>query len=414
MGKLPEDWKLKKLGEVAKLETGGSAPQGERYFRNGRYPFIRVQHFNGTKEFVDKWDLITDEAVKDYRLKLFPAGTIVFPKSGASIHLEKRAKLPIPSYVVNHLCCVLSKSIDNNFLFYFLKHTRFSQSVDGSTLPYLNLKELAQKIISVPPLPEQRKIAAVLSLVQRAIEQQERLIQVTTELKKALMKKLFTEGLHGEPQKMTEIGPIPESWKVVALGEVCEFTKKPKNKQLTIPLPFIPMSLIPNDEILITSYELKKSISSGTYVEKGDLLLAKITPSFENGKQGILEIPFNEAFATTEVIPIKTSPNKSAILYIFYCLLRPEIRKELAGKMEGTTGRQRLSKNIIRALKIPLPNYIEQVEIGNIFKKIDELNIIRKQRRDLLQSLFRTLLHQLMTAQIRVNDIDLDFLKMEG
>ena len=69
----------------------------------------------------------------------------------------------------------------------------------------------------MPPLAEQRKIAAVLSLVQRAIEQQERLIALTKELKKAFMHKLFTEGLRGEPQKMTDIGPLPESWEVTEL-----------------------------------------------------------------------------------------------------------------------------------------------------------------------------------------------------
>ena len=77
--------------------------------------------------------------------------------------------------------------------------------------------------IPVPPLPEQRKIAAVLGLVQRAIEQQERLIALTTELKKALLHKLFTEGLPGEPQKQTEIGPVPESWEVVAWGILATF-----------------------------------------------------------------------------------------------------------------------------------------------------------------------------------------------
>jgi type I restriction enzyme S subunit len=56
--------------------------------------------------------------------------------------------------------------------------------------------------------------------VQRAIEAQERIIQTTTELKKALMHKLFTEGLRNEPQKQTEIGPVPESWEVVAHVDV--------------------------------------------------------------------------------------------------------------------------------------------------------------------------------------------------
>jgi type I restriction enzyme S subunit len=72
---------------------------------------------------------------------------------------------------------------------------------------------------SYPPIPEQKKIAHILSTVQRAIEAQERIIQTTTELKKALMHKLFTEGLRHEPQKQTEIGPLPETWVVVAFDK---------------------------------------------------------------------------------------------------------------------------------------------------------------------------------------------------
>ncbi|MBL8399545.1 restriction endonuclease subunit S [Accumulibacter sp.] len=72
-------------------------------------------------------------------------------------------------------------------------------------------------------LPEQKKIAHILSTVQRAIEAQERIIQTTTELKKALMHKLFTEGLRNKPQKQTEIGSVPVSWEVVPLSEVCHF-----------------------------------------------------------------------------------------------------------------------------------------------------------------------------------------------
>ena len=61
--------------------------------------------------------------------------------------------------------------------------------------------------VPIRTVPERRKIARSMGLVQRAIEQQKRLIALTAELKKALLHKLFTEGLRGEPQKQTEIGP---------------------------------------------------------------------------------------------------------------------------------------------------------------------------------------------------------------
>ena len=78
----------------------------------------------------------------------------------------------------------------------------------------------------------QKKITHILSTVQRAIEAQERIIQTTTELKKALMHKLFTEGLRNEPQRQTEIGPVTESWTQTTLGELCE---KPKGALQTGP-----------------------------------------------------------------------------------------------------------------------------------------------------------------------------------
>ena len=114
---------------------------------------------------------------------------------------------------------------DLDFIFYVLKGSlaeALSKVVSGSTMPYIRKGDLERFPIPLPPLPEQKKIAHILSTVQRAIEAQERIIQTTTELKKTLMHKLFTEGLRNEPQKQTEIGPVPESWEVAKTVEgVC-------------------------------------------------------------------------------------------------------------------------------------------------------------------------------------------------
>jgi type I restriction enzyme S subunit len=99
-------------------------------------------------------------------------------------------------------------------------------------------------------------------------------------------------------------------WQAVSLGEIFRFTKKPKDLRYAEfeQIPFIPMELLPVGRTSFDQFLLKgpDEISSGTYFEPGDILLAKITPSFENGKQGIIEkLPTPFGVATTEVIPIK-------------------------------------------------------------------------------------------------------------
>jgi type I restriction enzyme S subunit len=80
-------------------------------------------------------------------------------------------------------------------------------------------KYLKEKIIAFPEKTEQQKIAFVLSKIQQAIEQQDKIIETTRELKKSLMYKLFTEGLNGEEQKETESGLMPKSWDSISVQD---------------------------------------------------------------------------------------------------------------------------------------------------------------------------------------------------
>lgn len=321
---------------------------------------------------------------------------------------------------------VINDELYSKFVFYYLMYfydAGNTVEMQSQTTGIRNLDSNKYKSsVKIPqiPLPEQRKIAYVLRTVQKAIEQQDKLIRTTTELKKALMQKLFTEGLpmtgRGSTTrklKQTEIGPVPEDWEVTTIGEMYDFTSKPRELNIEFPVPFIPMDIVPLNEIYIEKYELRESLSSGTYVENGDFLLAKITPSFENGKQGIVKIDQPYSYATTEVIPIKDKANKSDKYYLFYYLLKDDVRKQLTDKMEGSTGRQRLSKSILAETHIPKPSLSEQKEIARIFLSIDEKISFHQKKKQTLSALFKTLLHELMTGQRRVHEIEFEALNAD-
>ena len=100
----------------------------------------------------------------------------------------------------------------------FVGHAKATTS--GVQHPRTSWSGLREFKLHVPPVPEQGKIVGVLGVVQRAIEQHERLLALTAELKKAFLHQIFTKGLRGDPQRQTEIGPLPESWEVVKMGSL--------------------------------------------------------------------------------------------------------------------------------------------------------------------------------------------------
>ena len=175
--------------------------------------------------------------------------------------------------------------------------------------------------------------------------------------------------------KETPIGKAPNDWKIVGLGEVSEVRPgKSKDSINAKEAAFIPMELIPEDSIY-TSFEMKElsKVSSCTYCETGDLLLAKITPSLENGKQVIVPetVPDGFALATTEVFPIICKNIDK--MFLFHLLKFQKYRRVLENSMRATTGRLRVPKDALLDMKVSLPQSLEeQRKIGQVLSTVDE------------------------------------------
>ena len=384
VGPIPKEWDIKKVGDMLSLEYGKGLPERERI--QGEYPVVGS---NGILGYHDR------ALVKGPGIVVGRKGTI-----GAVTWIEQDFWPIDTTYFVK----TKASNISLKWLFYELTYLNPARFYLADVVPGLKRELVYSSKIPRPPLPEQRRIAEILSTVDEAIQRVNEAITKTERLKRGLMQELLTKGIGHKEFKDTEIGRIPKDWEVVRLedDEVAEIRR---NKVISDvdKVAFIPMELVP-DIGLYAQYQIRnlKDVSSSTYCEAGDLLLAKITPSFENGKQGIVpsDVPNGFALATTEVYPISCKGINR--LFLFYILKFPKFRKILEFSMRGTTGRQRVPKEAVEKLRIPFPQISEQQKIAEILSTVDKKLELERKRKEKLERIKRGLMNDLLTGKVRV------------
>ncbi|MEP6635739.1 MAG: restriction endonuclease subunit S, partial [Acidobacteriota bacterium] len=301
------------------------------------------------------------------------------------------------------------------FVFFFLLYFHDSGQTDDlqrRTTGIRNLDWRAYREVACIPLfdlNEQWQIAAFLSAMQRAIERQERLISLTAELKKALMCKLFTEGTRSEPLKETEFGLIPQSWKVERIGAVCRSIVPGRNKP----------RIFDGDIPWLTTPEIKRL----TYIR--DSLPSRRVSRKHLDEIGGRIVPANSVIMTCVgefgIVAINLLPlviNQQ--LHAFVCpdYLNPyflcqmlRTRSTYMTQIAHKTTVPYLNKSKCESVPIVIPSVEEQNEIATLLQRADARVDVARRQKQCFEGLFRTLLHQLMTSQIRVDDLDLSALE---
>ena len=162
-------------------------------------------------------------------------------------------------------------------------------------------------------------------------------------------------------------------WPTKTLAEACQI-KPPKSEARdklteTDLVSFLPMEAMGIDQMLVNPAQEKplgEVAGSYTYFAEGDVLLAKITPCFENGKLGIASgLKNGIGFGSSEYIVFR--PNHSISKeWLYYFLLRESFRIEGAERMSGAVGHKRVSKEFIEDCRIPAPPLAEQQRLVSI------------------------------------------------
>jgi type I restriction enzyme S subunit len=362
-----------------------------------------------------------NRSIVDFRLtrnekiikKLIPPGAIVFPKRGAAIATNKKRLLTKYAILDPNLISVISKGdITPEFLNFFFQSFDLKDITDNNTIPQLNKKDIEPISIPCPSSPEQRKIAHVLSKVQKAIEQQDKLIRTTTELKKALMQKLFTEGTRGEPKRETEIGLVPESWEIVRINEVFNIQQGKQvsksnrigdNQKSFLRTANIFWGKIDFNELDEMHFSMNEE--SKFTLLKDDLLVCE---GGDVGRTAICGNDFEGIYYQNHLHRLRAITNNIIPRYFMYWMMYFAQETSYVKDAGNRTTIPNLSKSRLGNLHMPLPNIQTQKEITDVFLKLDDKITFQDKKKQTLTDLFKTLLHELMTGQRRVHELEFD------
>ena len=258
----------------------------------------------------------------------------------------------------------------------------------------VHFSQFLEFVLPLPSINERAKIAAILTTQDKVIELKEKRLAQKQRQKKYLMRALLT-GKKCLPG-------FNEQWKKVKLGDVC-VVNPPKEDNYPDVVAFLGMADISENGSIITEHKKNyESVKTGfTPFKRGDILIAKITPCFENGKGALTDkCSFAYGFGSTEfhVLRCKAANSK----FIYYHTRTDFFRKRLEAEMVGSAGQKRVQANSIINYAILLPPPIEQTAIAEVLSAADrEIDLLRQDIEQEKQKK-KALMQLLLTGIVRV------------
>ena len=394
---LPEGWESKKLGNISSLVTSGSRDWAQFYSDTGS-KFIRMTNLRRDSIYLKMDDLkfvdVNSDSTDGKRTSL-QAGDILI---SITAELGKIGWIHSglgEAFINQHtaLVRVKLKEAESKFIAYLLcsgtYHRRINSLNDAGAKAGLNLATIRTLDITLPPLPEQKKIAQILSTWDNAISATERLLENSQQRKKALMQQLLTgkkrlPGFEGE-------------WEEVMIGELLRESRLPTvnndpSKRLTVKLNL--KGIEPRDV-------------RGTEAVDATTYFARKAGQFIYGKQNIHKGSFGiipdhlDGYETSQDLPAFDFTGKCDSVFFFYYICQEQFYPSLENLMSGT-GSKRLNPKSLFKVRVRVPNLDTQKKIASILTTADqEIDALQK-RLDHLKLEKKALMQQLLTGKRRV------------
>lgn len=380
LGVIPKEWEVKRVDEFAPLQRGFDLPIDK--IIEGKFPVV---FSNGILNFHNEFKAKAPGVVTGR------SGTI-----GKVTFVEE-------DYWPHNTALWVTDFKGNNpkYVYYFYSSFNLIRFGSGSGVPTLNRNDVHLQKIALPPLPEQQKIAEILSTWDMAIEKQNTLIEQLELRKRGLMQQLLTGKLR---LRNAEGERFKGEWKKVRLGEVFKLLKGAGLSKDKLEVEGKYPCILYGE--LYTSYnEIIKEVNSytnyeeGTKSKKGDILIPSSTTT--NGIDLITSscIAIDDVLIGGDVIILR--PKKDVNSEFFSLLFSNALKAKFVKFTQGVTIIHIYGKDIINE-KVSLPSFSEQTAIAEVLSTADREIEIEKQKLAALQNQKKGLMLVLLSGRVRV------------
>lgn len=307
-----------------------------------------------------------------------------------------------------------ASGVDPWFLYFalaFMKPALQAQAT-GSTFASVNGTTLRDLEIPFAPFEDQVAIGRALRLLVTQLQGEDIALKATEATKAAAMQRLFSCGLRGEVQKETEIGPIPESWELRALPEMCDILsggtpKKSIAEYWSGDIPWVSGKDLKRPSLDDATDHLSQSgVDNGSRLAPADavLLLVRGMGLARDLPVAVITRPmaFNQ---DVKALVSKYGFSGSFLRSAIYAG-KDRLLSRLATSAHGT---KTLNLHDLSNFFIPVPpTTAEAHEVASVLEIVDRKADLHRRKREVLDQIFKSLLHGLMTGNISVEDLDLE------
>jgi|LGVE01.1.fsa_nt_gb type I restriction enzyme S subunit len=404
---VPEGWQTKNLGNLAEI-IGGTTPSKKiAEYWGGDICWATPSDVTAlpvARRFIaDTAAKITHTGLSGSSLKVLPPGSVLMT-SRATIGEVVINRCPMAT---NQGFCnfIPGDLLDAEFLASWLRHSKpkLISLAGGSTFLEIGKKSIKNLEILFPPLPEQKKIAAILGSVDEAIQATQAVIDQTSKVKQGLLQQLLTRGIGHTRFKQTEIGEIPEGWEVAMLDNVSKrgTGHTPAKKHPDYWNGGIKWVSLQDSKALdrLYIYETAAEISQEGIANSSAVLHPEgtVVVSRDAGV-GKSAITADEMAVSQHFIAWLCGPRlNNHFLYYWLQYLKPTFEHIAIGSTIKTIGMP-----FFKSMKVPVPPKDEQERIQNILVGFDRRVFDGQREVDRLMIIKKGLMQDLLTGRVRV------------